>query len=92
MLLLMLSCLVLVLPGDCTCPDSSWTAGAEEDTCYLVSDSGLSFDGGLEWCGQRGGYLAEINSPAEQQFLETFLRSDLTPHPPDLDLICLMFQ
>ena len=69
--------LVLVLVGraESTCPDSSWTAGPEADTCYLVSDSGLTFDGGLEWCGQRGGYLAEINSAAEQQFLETILRS-----------------
>ena len=76
MLLLTLTWLVLVLVerGGSTCPDSSWTAGPEEDTCYLVSPSRLTFDGGLEWCGQRGGYLAEINSAAEQQFLETLLR------------------
>ena len=74
MLLLILSCLVLVEGGESTCPDSSWTAGPQEDTCYLVSNTGLTFDGGLEWCGQRGGYLAEINSAAEQQFLETLLR------------------
>ena len=63
--------LVLVLVGraESTCPDSSWTAGPEADTCYLVSDSGLTFDGGLEWCGQRGGYLAEIRSQDQQTFM-----------------------
>ena len=78
MLLLMLTGLLVVLVGrgESTCPDSSWTAGPEGDTCYLVSQSGMTFDGGLEWCGQRGGYLAEINTAAEQQFLETILRSD----------------
>ena len=77
MLLFMLTwlvVLVLVERGESTCPDSGWTAGPQEDTCYRVSPSGLTFDGGLEWCGQRGGYLAEINSAAEQQFLETLLR------------------
>ena len=68
------SVLVLVQRAAATCPDSSWTAGPEEATCYRVSQSGLTFDGGLEWCGQQGGYLAEINSAAEQQFLETWLR------------------
>ena len=56
----------------CTCPDSTWTAGP--DTCYLTSSAALTFDGGLEWCGQRGGYLAEITSAAEQKFVESFLR------------------
>ena len=78
MILLLVTVVSVLLPDGCvcTCPDTTWTAGAEPDTCYLVSSTALTFDGGLEWCGQRGGYLAEINSAAEQKFLESILRSD----------------
>ena len=67
------SVLVLVQRAAATCPDSSWTAGPEEATCYRVSQSGLTFDGGLEWCGQQGGYLAEIMTAQEEMLLDTFL-------------------
>ena len=56
------------------CPDATWMAGSDPDTCYKITEGRVSWHAAREWCGQHGGYLAEINTEAEQRFLETILR------------------
>ena len=58
-----------------SCPDDTWVAGDEPDTCYHVSLMDMSWHAAQEYCELLGGYLAEINTSQEQKFLETILRS-----------------
>ena len=51
------------------CPDDTWTPGADPDTCYRVSPGHMGWHAAHQWCGQRGGYLAEVNTMAEQKAL-----------------------
>ncbi len=70
------SILVIVSPllVTSTCPDDTWTPGADPDTCYRVSPGHMGWHAAQQWCGQRGGYLAEVNTEAEQSALEAVLR------------------
>ena len=66
---------VLFLPLVLTspCPGDDWVEG--HGSCYLVSPSAMTWYQGQEYCGGHGGYLAEINTMAEQSYLTTILPS-----------------
>ena len=74
--MLKVSILVSFLPllVSSACPDDTWTPGADPDTCYRVSPGNMGWHAAQQWCGQRGGYLAEVNTIAEQTALEAILR------------------
>ena len=57
-----------------SCPDDTWITGSDSATCYKISKNKKTWHAAQEWCGQQGGYLAEINTEAEQRFLQTVLR------------------
>jgi len=50
-------------------------SGIDNKSCYLVSQSPLNWFAAQEFCGNQGGYLAEITSSEEQTFLGTILSS-----------------
>ena len=68
----------LILTCDSKCPDDTWTPGSDPDTCYHVTPAKHTWHSAHEYCGQLGAYLAEINTKAEQTFLETVLRYRIT--------------
>ena len=56
------------------CPTDDWIPG-EDESCYLTSSSSFSWFAAQEFCGQHGGYLAEVNTLKEQSFLSGILPS-----------------
>merc|ERR1719347_713907 len=70
---LLLSCLVLPLVVPAPCPGDDWMVGGE--SCYLMSPTPLTWYQAQEYCGTNGGYLAEINTSAEQSLLSASLSS-----------------
>ena len=54
--------LLCPLLSSCACPDDTWTPGADQDTCYRVSSGHMGWHAAHQWCGERGGYLAEVST------------------------------
>merc|ERR1711892_8821 len=63
-----------VLSAPCH-PGDGWVPGGGGLSCYLISPDKMSWFEAQEFCGSNGGYLAEINTQAEQAFLSTILSS-----------------
>merc|ERR1711892_641963 len=63
-----------VLSAPCH-PGDGWVPGGDGLSCYLISQDKMSWFEAQEFCGSNGGYLAEINTHAEQAFLSTILSS-----------------